>query len=281
MAIVSMADAVAGAIASSTEYNKLIDNIQDLDARLGAVVSASTAHARLTSLETITAHGTSGNAALNTRVGSLETLTTNTATNGGHGNVQLSTRLGTGVTTASTATAQFATLTSGLSTANGNISTAQTNITTLQGQVGAAPASPNLHSRVSTLEAASGSLGPTLYQIASGFVSTTSTTPVALSGDPGLAFTGPSTGKVLIMAGGRATAGVCQLMFEIRQGSTIGSGTVVTAADLNASGDFGSRSWLVSGLTSGASYNVRVMYASSNGASNGWAQRHITLIPSA
>jgi hypothetical protein len=86
MAIVAMADAVAGAVASSTEYNKLIDNIQDLDARLGAVVSGSSAQTRLTA---------------------LESLTTNTATNGGHGNVQLSTRLGTGVTTASTATAQF------------------------------------------------------------------------------------------------------------------------------------------------------------------------------
>lgn len=34
MAIVAMADAVPGAIASSAEYNKLIDNILDLDARV-------------------------------------------------------------------------------------------------------------------------------------------------------------------------------------------------------------------------------------------------------
>lgn len=34
MAIVAMADAVPGAIASSAEYNKLIDNILDLDARI-------------------------------------------------------------------------------------------------------------------------------------------------------------------------------------------------------------------------------------------------------
>lgn len=34
MAIVPMADAVAGQIASSTEYNKIIDNIIDLDTRL-------------------------------------------------------------------------------------------------------------------------------------------------------------------------------------------------------------------------------------------------------
>jgi hypothetical protein len=34
LAIVAMADAVPGAIASSSEYNKLIDNIEDLDSRL-------------------------------------------------------------------------------------------------------------------------------------------------------------------------------------------------------------------------------------------------------
>lgn len=37
MAIVPMADAVPGAVASSAEYNKLIDNIQDLDARIGSI----------------------------------------------------------------------------------------------------------------------------------------------------------------------------------------------------------------------------------------------------
>lgn len=90
MAIVTMADAVAGAIASSAEYNKVTANIRDLDDRLGTVVAGSNVQTRLTA---------------------LESLTTNTATNGGHGNVQLSTRLGTGVTTASTATAQFTAVT--------------------------------------------------------------------------------------------------------------------------------------------------------------------------
>jgi hypothetical protein len=37
MAIVPMADAVAGQVASSTEYNKLIDNIIDLDTRLTGI----------------------------------------------------------------------------------------------------------------------------------------------------------------------------------------------------------------------------------------------------
>lgn len=37
MAIVPMADAVAGQIASSTEYNKIIDNVIDLDTRLTGI----------------------------------------------------------------------------------------------------------------------------------------------------------------------------------------------------------------------------------------------------
>jgi hypothetical protein len=37
VAIVPMADAVAGQVASSTEYNKLIDNIIDLDTRLTGI----------------------------------------------------------------------------------------------------------------------------------------------------------------------------------------------------------------------------------------------------
>lgn len=68
MAIVSMTDATLNGIASSAEYNKLIDNIQDLDARLGAVTAASTAHARLAALETLTGGATNGNAALGAKV---------------------------------------------------------------------------------------------------------------------------------------------------------------------------------------------------------------------
>lgn len=125
MAIVPMTDAASGGIALSAEYNKLIDNIQDLDARLGAVVSGNPAHTRLTSLETLTGGGTSGNAALDTRVGSLESLTTNTATNGGHGNVRLSDRLGTGVGTGSnvttgSATSQLTNIRSRLTTIEGS-----------------------------------------------------------------------------------------------------------------------------------------------------------------
>ena len=84
MSIVTMADAVAGATALSAEYNKVTANIRDLDARLGAVVSGSTAHARLTALEAITSD-------------------TGTAP-GGIGNQRLADRLGTGVGTTTNVT---------------------------------------------------------------------------------------------------------------------------------------------------------------------------------
>jgi hypothetical protein len=79
MALLSMTDAVSGGVASSTEYNKLIDNILDINARLNQPDGGS-AGARLTA---------------------LEALTTNTTTNGGYGNSRLADRLGTGVGTGS------------------------------------------------------------------------------------------------------------------------------------------------------------------------------------
>jgi hypothetical protein len=79
-----MASAVTNQPASSSEYNRMRDNVLDLDARLGAVVSASTAHARLTALEAITA---------------------DTATSpGGIGNQRLADRFGSGVGTGSNVT---------------------------------------------------------------------------------------------------------------------------------------------------------------------------------
>lgn len=85
MAIVTMTDAVMDTVASSSEYNKVTANIRDLDARLGAVVSASTAHARLTALEarttdTATSPGGIGNQRLADRFGASVGTTTNVTT---------------------------------------------------------------------------------------------------------------------------------------------------------------------------------------------------------
>jgi hypothetical protein len=85
----TMADAVAGNIASAADYNKHKNNLLDLNTR---VIDHAT---RLAVVEAWNA---------GTRLTSLESLTTNTTTNGGHGNVRLSDRLGTGVGTGTNVT---------------------------------------------------------------------------------------------------------------------------------------------------------------------------------
>jgi hypothetical protein len=87
-----MNPAVAGEVALSAEYNKLITNILDLNDRLGPVVASPNA---------------------NTRLNTLEARTTDTGTApGGIGNQRLADRFGTGVGTTAdvntgTATAQL------------------------------------------------------------------------------------------------------------------------------------------------------------------------------
>ena len=154
-----------------------------------------------------------------------------------------------------------------------------TRLDLVQGQVGAAPTSPNLNTRVATLEASSGALGAPVAQYASGFASTASGTPVALSGDPGVVFVAPSTGRIIITGGGRSDTNNGLVMAEVKTGSTIGSGTTFLAADTARSGDKGAREWLVTGLTPGNTYNARLMYASASGTS-GFAQRYIIVKPS-
>jgi hypothetical protein len=133
MAIVTMADAVAGQVALAAEYNKLIDNIQDLDARLGAVVSANTAHSRLTT---------------------LESTTTNTSGNVGIGNQRLSDRLGSGVSnttnvTTGTATAQLTDIRSRLTAveSGGSVPGAWTPMASYSNSWGSRSGFPILHVR--------------------------------------------------------------------------------------------------------------------------------------
>lgn len=85
----SPAPPISGAIIKVSEFGKPVtDSLTELDARTSDVAT--------------------GNPALGTRVGALETTVNATGTTAA-GNAALSTRLGTGVTTASTATAQLAT----------------------------------------------------------------------------------------------------------------------------------------------------------------------------
>jgi len=93
-------------------------------------------------------------------------------------------------------------------------------------------------------------------------------------------FTAPPTGKIYVTVSGRLNLGNTQnygyTSWELREGSTIGSGTVTVAADDNravragntvtTSAPFygqGSHRYLVTGLVAGDTYNIRTMHRSS------------------
>lgn len=173
MAIVSMTDAISGGVASSAEYNKLIDNILDLDARLGAVVSTSTAHARLNA---------------------LESLTTNTSGVVGIGNQRLSDRLGAGITTSATADARFG---SGVGTGS-NVTTgsASSQLTDLRSRASALETKVNnaatlgsgndaMNARIAALEASSGGVIPFFhgYSTVTQSITNAAYVPIALGAE--------------------------------------------------------------------------------------------------
>lgn len=102
--------------------------------------------------------------------------------------------------------------------------------------------------------------------------------------DHGVAFVAPPSGKVYVsFGGGLGTNAVVVsvgswMSFEVRNGNTVGSGTVFLAADDSRStGPYrpfntsvgtkyapASQRLLVTGLTAGADYNVRTMFRSDN-----------------
>jgi hypothetical protein len=109
-------------------------------------------------------------------------------------------------------------------------------------------------------------------QQATGLVNTSSTTYVALSGDPGLAFTAPVSGQIWVNISSALSAATddgvtARASWQIRTGTTIGSGTIVAAASDNdsiaqtgiRSGEYG-RERIATGLTGGTTYNVQMLY---------------------
>lgn len=127
----------------------------------------------------------------------------------------------------------------------------------------------------------------------SGAVSTTSSTFVALAGDPGVAFTAPPSGRVLVTIGsafdGNAADTWSMMGFQIRTGSVVGSGTIVYAAnDNDTCGIMGTndaangRSTLVTSLIAGTSYNAQALYKRFSGSGTAfYARRTISVIPTA
>ncbi len=131
-------------------------------------------------------------------------------------------------------------------------------------------------------------------QIATATVSTASTTYVALSGDPAIAFTAPASGAVEVTIRAALNAAHDQMIsrasFEMWTGGTPGSGTgVVSAASQNSiatrgsspSGgiafdvEFGSDGTLVTGLTAGSTYSVRMVYLVEGSGTGFFARRRI------
>jgi hypothetical protein len=283
MAIVSMAPAVSGAIASSAEYNKHIANIIDLDSRVtssAANVTTLTTNqgtrgaqgpiyteltnvkARVTTLETNMGTWAGGTAI--SRIVALETLTTDTATNGGQGNAQLANRLGTGVGTGSnvitgSASAQLA----------------------------------DLRSRVGVLESGSaGALGEVVYVSVTANSSTWNSATEVLT-NLVASFTAVSGKKYRVNVnasinfGGTPNSGsTSSLRLRWANAGTITSaGTLIVAAPtygttptanvrVHVSGDFtatasGTVTVGVFGMNPGGDTNVSGLYGSASTASNG------------
>jgi hypothetical protein len=147
----------------------------------------------------------------------------------------------------------------------------------------------------------SGSAGPTASQ--SGSTTSGTATPgntsffnsLTTTGVHGVAFTAPASGQVVVTGravGSNGTAGGFVLLdFEIRQGSTPGSGTVFRAATNATASVFQSSTAsqqatlsmgdLVTGLTPGVSYNATLAYASGVASQAlSYNRRHILVRPS-
>jgi hypothetical protein len=137
--------------------------------------------------------------------------------------------------------------------------------------------------RLNSTDNLNGSIGTTYTNNAGG-----STSPAIF----GVAFIAPPSGKVFVAGralAGTTTAGAYSFLdFEIKTGSTIGSGSVVRAVNDVTSSVFQSSTAsqqgplnitdLVTGLTPGAAYNAALVYRVSAGT-GAFNRRHITVLP--
>jgi hypothetical protein len=113
------------------------------------------------------------------------------------------------------------------------------------------------------------------------------------TGIHGVAFIAPPSGKIQIIGramGGNNNAGsYTQLDYEVRQGSTVGSGTVVRTTNNNTAGIHQSATasaqgtivtgGLFSGLTPGAAYNACLTYATGGAGTASYNRRQIAVYP--
>jgi hypothetical protein len=126
---------------------------------------------------------------------------------------------------------------------------------------------------------------------ASGSVSTTSASFTNLSGDPGIAFVAPASGRVLVTMGAAfdntAADTFAMMGFQVRTGTTVGVGTIAYAANdndtvgiLGANDAAAGRTTLVTGLVAGDNYNVQALYKRfAGGGTAFFARRTIAVVP--
>lgn len=121
---------------------------------------------------------------------------------------------------------------------------------------------------------------------ANAFVNTTSTSYVTLSGGPSGTFVAPRSGAVWVhlkTALNTSVAGVISsASYEIRTGAVVGSGTVVQAATRENGVLYGGigtidagQTTLITDLTSGATYNIQMMYKTEGAATANFDRRSI------
>lgn len=123
--------------------------------------------------------------------------------------------------------------------------------------------------------------------------SATYTNNLSGTGIHGVAFIAPPSGKVQIIgrsSGGNNTVGnYAQMDWEVRQGSTIGSGTLFRTTNNNTASVFLSStangqgplniSGLLTGLTPGASYNACLTFATNGTGTANFNRRQIAVYP--
>jgi hypothetical protein len=119
------------------------------------------------------------------------------------------------------------------------------------------------------------------YQQASAAQATSSNTYTSLTGDPAITFVVPRSGKVWLKWGATTICGdattVSLMSVEVREGGTIGAGTIVIASDDNRAipheglqdenGGFEYLAGVNESLNPGATYNARCTYRRVSGVS--------------
>ena len=129
--------------------------------------------------------------------------------------------------------------------------------------------------------------------VSDGSTFTTTSTSGAAMGSSGAqgTFVAPPSGALLLIVSGQAKASVAGqgavISFEVKEGATIGSGTVVSAHNINrgflcANTQYvrGSMPYIIDDLVPGDTYNTRTVGISGSGSSTAsFAHCRITIIP--